>query len=133
MSEQQKLQMQLDSQRKVAMHARQLIGLMADRLGVTESAVVRQLMAGLQKGELPEGFSLSLPEVSGASSGFQSPDRGLWVVQQWASNKVVLQSDDFKRDAALEITGDFEGLEAKREYATGLARWMNWMLVFGKR
>jgi len=125
---------QLAAQRLVAKRAHELIGLMAERLGVQDSAAVVSVMNGLIKGEMPDGVgSPASLELSGPVGGFQSPDRGLWVVQQWAGSKVVLQSDDFKHDVALEINGDFEELEQKREYATALARWMNWMLVFGKR
>ena len=49
-------------------------------------------------------------------------DKGPWSVQVWEAGRVlVLQSDDFKHDVALEISGDFEDWEKRREYATWLA------------
>ena len=58
-------------------------------------------------------------------------DRGPWLVNIWKSpdgstrDRVVLQSDDFNHDAALEISGDFVDLQAKLEYARFIARQLN--------
>ena len=54
-----------------------------------------------------------------------SPDNGPWEAQQWSDNRIVLQSDDFTRDVALEVTGDFGSLGSKMSYALKLAHWMN--------
>jgi len=57
-------------------------------------------------------------------------DRGPWHVQVWkveGSRKVVLQSDDFAHDVALEISGDFACFEQRLEYAHKLAKRMNEM------
>ncbi|WP_157639773.1 hypothetical protein [Burkholderia ubonensis] len=54
-----------------------------------------------------------------------SPDRGPWMVNVWPSEKVVLQSDDFKHDVALIVDGDFGSREDKLAYANALAAWMN--------
>jgi hypothetical protein len=53
------------------------------------------------------------------------PDRGPWLVNVWPGEKVVLQSDDFTHDVALEISGDFASHDEKRAYAKALADWMN--------
>jgi hypothetical protein len=53
------------------------------------------------------------------------PDRGPWMVTVWPGQKVVLQSDDFTHDVALEISGDFGSHDEKRAYAKALADWMN--------
>jgi hypothetical protein len=53
------------------------------------------------------------------------PDRGPWMVNVWPREKVVLQSDDFTHDVALEISGDFGSHEEKLAYAKALADWMN--------
>jgi hypothetical protein len=58
-------------------------------------------------------------------------DQGPWLVNQWSPKheggrpRVVLQSDDFTYDAALEISGDFGSLEKTLEYATWLAGMLN--------
>lgn len=62
-------------------------------------------------------------------------DKGPWVVNVWdkdegqrgALPRVDLQSDDFKHDVALVITGDFCSLEQKKRYAYALADRMNRM------
>lgn len=59
-------------------------------------------------------------------------DRGPWVVQLWPGSdlggkheRVVLQSEDFRHDVALIITGDFEDLDQKKQYALDLATALN--------
>lgn len=60
-------------------------------------------------------------------------DKGPWHVNQWSPKteggrpRVVLQSDDFTYDAALEISGDFGDLETLLKYAEELAKRMNAM------
>lgn len=50
-------------------------------------------------------------------------DRGPWHIDVWSprdgstSIRIVLQSDDFNHDAALEISGDFATQEQKMKYA----------------
>jgi hypothetical protein len=57
-------------------------------------------------------------------------DKGPWHVNQWSPKteggrpRVVLQSDDFTHDAALEISGDFGDLETLLEDNT-------WTSAFG--
>jgi hypothetical protein len=38
----------------------------------------------------------------------RSPDKGKWRARQWQDGTIVLQSDDFTHDVALEITGIFQ-------------------------
>jgi hypothetical protein len=52
-------------------------------------------------------------------------ENGPWEVQEWNHGRIVLQSDDFMHDAALEITGDFTNIEEKREYAKEIASRLN--------
>ncbi len=54
-----------------------------------------------------------------------APDKGPWQVDEWSGGRVVLQSDDFEPDVALEISGDFGCQERKLAYAHALAAWMN--------
>lgn len=59
-------------------------------------------------------------------------ERGPWSVDIWKSSnggspRVILQSDDFTHDAALEISGDFISLDQKVKYARLLATRMNKM------
>ena len=54
-----------------------------------------------------------------------SPDKGLWTVKQWGTDKVVLLSGDFTHDVALAISGDFLNIEQRLDYALNLATWMN--------
>jgi len=62
-----------------------------------------------------------------------STEKGPWTVDEWSPKseggpkRVVLQSDDFHHDAALEITGDFFDHELKLQYAHRLAARMNKM------
>lgn len=50
-------------------------------------------------------------------------DEGHWTVSKWPPRKdskapvIVIESDDFHYDAALEVSGDFGTLERKIEYA----------------
>lgn len=49
-------------------------------------------------------------------------DKGPWKVDVWArSRTVVLQSDDFEHDVALEISGDFSDFDEQIKYANWLA------------
>jgi len=52
-------------------------------------------------------------------------DAGPWHVDMWPGGKLVLQSHQFKRDAALIIDGDFADAADKRMYADALCAWMN--------
>lgn len=66
-------------------------------------------------------------EVDGALS-----EKGPWEVCIWDKAagdrvKVVLQSDDFTHDVALEISGDFISVSQKIKYAERLADRMNRM------
>jgi hypothetical protein len=53
------------------------------------------------------------------------PDKGPWSVQEWSHTRVVLMSDDFTHDVALEISGDFADHNEKLWYANALATSMN--------
>lgn len=53
-------------------------------------------------------------------------DRGPWTAQVWHSRAkggdyVVIQSDDFHHDVALQVTGDFSDIESCHRYAEWLA------------
>jgi hypothetical protein len=58
-------------------------------------------------------------------------DTGPWHVEVWSArgenqlDRVVLQSDDFRHDVALIITGDFWDIEQKKGYAQLLADKLN--------
>lgn len=60
-------------------------------------------------------------------------ERGPWMVDLWSPKteggppRVVLQSDDFTHDVALEISGDFVDTAQKVRYAKLLADRMNRM------
>lgn len=62
-----------------------------------------------------------------------STENGPWTVCEWGPKteggpkRVVLQSDDFCHDAALEISGDFVDYELKLQYAHRLAARLNKM------
>lgn len=62
-----------------------------------------------------------------------SHENGPWMVNEWGPKaeghpkRVVLQSDDFYHDAALEISGDFYDYEQKLQYAHRLVARMNQM------
>lgn len=63
--------------------------------------------------------------LRGGANAPAAPDKGPWLVDEWSDGIVVLQSDDFEHDVALEISGDFGSKESKLEYARSLAAWMN--------
>ena len=52
-------------------------------------------------------------------------ENGPWVVDEWSNGRLVLQSQDFHHDAALEISGDFGTPEIKRAYANEICRRLN--------
>lgn len=57
-------------------------------------------------------------------------DKGPWTVDVWPDRdggrpSIVLQSDDFTFDAALEISGDFASHEQKLKYAHFIADQLN--------
>lgn len=54
-------------------------------------------------------------------------ENGPWSVDVWSNNRVVLQSQDFYFDAALEISGDFGSQETKMAYAEEVCRRLNAM------
>lgn len=54
-------------------------------------------------------------------------ENGPWEVDNWPNGRMVLQSRDFRHDAALEISGDFGTPEVKREYAEEICRRLNAM------
>lgn len=62
-----------------------------------------------------------------------SHENGPWTVEEWSPRhkdgpkRVVLMSDDFCHDAALEISGDFYDHEQLLNYAQRLADRMNQM------
>jgi hypothetical protein len=62
-----------------------------------------------------------------------SSEKGPWIVNEWSPRseggpkRVVLQSDDFCHDAALEISGDFFDHDLRLQYAHRLAARMNKM------
>lgn len=62
-----------------------------------------------------------------------SHENGPWMVDEWnprtegGHKRVVLQSDDFYHDAALEISGDFYDYEQKLDYARRLCARLNLM------
>jgi len=63
-----------------------------------------------------------------ARDAVDEQDRGPWEVCRWApkskggEDRIVLQSDDFHHDVALEVTGDFADLESRTRYAQWLAK-----------
>lgn len=54
-------------------------------------------------------------------------ENGPWAVDIWRNGIMVIQSQDFHHDAALEISGDFGTPEVKREYAEEICRRLNAM------
>lgn len=51
-------------------------------------------------------------------------DKGPWKAEVWkraTGNIMVIQSDDFEHDVALEISGDFEDWDQRKAYAEWLA------------
>lgn len=69
-----------------------------------------------------------LQEIEGADApdeDLEMRENGPWEVNDWGGGRLVLQSQDFHHDAALEISGDFGSLEIKRAYATEICRRLN--------
>ncbi len=52
-------------------------------------------------------------------------ESGPWTVDQFSDGRIVIQSQDFRHDAALELSGDFETQKMKRAYAEEIARRLN--------
>jgi hypothetical protein len=52
-------------------------------------------------------------------------ERGPWKVAQWPRAVIALESDDFRLDAALEISGDFRTHDEMMQYAEALAAALN--------
>lgn len=50
-------------------------------------------------------------------------DTGPWTMSVWGDedDRIVIQSDDFHHDVALEVTGDFADIESRKRYAIWLA------------
>lgn len=49
------------------------------------------------------------------------PDRGPWTVQTASNGRACVSSEDFNHDVLLNVGGDFEDENARREYAEYLA------------
>ena len=62
------------------------------------------------------------PASAEGNSTADERDRGPWLVSNPRGTKVVLQSNDFHHDVALEITGDFVDVDSKVRYAQWLAQ-----------
>lgn len=58
-------------------------------------------------------------------SPFKIHEDGPWIVDEWPDDRIVLQSQDFTHDAALEVTGDFGSKNNRRMYAEEIARRLN--------
>jgi hypothetical protein len=56
---------------------------------------------------------------------FEVHEIGPWTVDEWSNDRIVLQSQDFTHDAALEVSGDFGSKENRRKYAEEIARRLN--------
>lgn len=65
------------------------------------------------------------PPVEQQGAYAELPDLGPWQVDLWPQGEIVLQSDDFHRDVALIVNGDFCDLADKRAYADAICAWMN--------
>lgn len=52
-------------------------------------------------------------------------EKGPWQVDDWGQGRIVIQSDDFTHDVALEISGDFGSVEREIAYAEEIARRLN--------
>jgi hypothetical protein len=52
-------------------------------------------------------------------------DTGIWSVDEWRNDVIVLQSSDFTHDVALKISGDFETKEQRIAYAHSIAARLN--------
>lgn len=55
----------------------------------------------------------------------ECPDRGPWVVSSWRNGRVAIQSVEGVEDAALEVSGNFAGVEDRTAYANKLCSWLN--------
>lgn len=55
----------------------------------------------------------------------ECPDRGPWIVSNWSGDRVALQSVYGDEDAALQISGNFGGVEGRRAYASRFCAWLN--------
>lgn len=53
--------------------------------------------------------------------------RGPWFVDKWSESRLAIQSEDFKHDAALELTGDFESPDQKYAFALKVSDTLNLM------
>lgn len=62
-------------------------------------------------------------------SPYEVHESGPWEAQVWPSGRIVIQSEDFTHDAALEVTGDFVSKENLLEYAQEIARRLNSILT----
>jgi hypothetical protein len=49
-------------------------------------------------------------------------EKGPWQVNDWGQGRIVIQSDDFTHDVALEISGDFGSVEREIAHAEEIAR-----------
>lgn len=54
-------------------------------------------------------------------------ENGHWTVDEWSNGRLVLQSQYFHHDAALEISGDFGTPDIKKAYADEVCRRLNAM------
>ena len=52
-------------------------------------------------------------------------ENGPWIIEDWGDGRLVLQSQDFTHDVALEVSGDFATPEQEREHAEEIARRLN--------
>jgi hypothetical protein len=52
-------------------------------------------------------------------------EKGPWQVNDWGQGRIVIQSDDFTHDVALEVSGDFGSLLLERAHAEEIARRLN--------
>lgn len=63
----------------------------------------------------------------GEGLGSEIRENGPWKVDEWDGGRLVLQSQDFHHDAALEVSGDFGSPELKKAYADEICRRLNAM------
>jgi hypothetical protein len=52
-------------------------------------------------------------------------EKGPWQVNDWGHGRIVIQSNDFTHDVALEISGDFGSVEREIAHAEEIARRLN--------
>jgi hypothetical protein len=62
---------------------------------------------------------------SGLRKSVTVTEKGPWQVNDWGQGRIVIQSDDFTHDVALEISGDFGSVEREIAYAEEIARRLN--------